>query len=109
MFAPSATSLHPPLTSSRFFAGNLVLGGAGECAVNRNSPGALALGVGGTGVLLGIFADASALHVLEFHNEREFFLVDSVGIVNESGRIGKSNRFRTELDEFLHAVLGYVA
>ena len=59
-------------------------------------------------ILFRVGLDASALDVLQIHEEGEFLGVDSLFIINVSVGIGNRNNFAAELQDLFNGVLGHV-
>src|SRR5262249_36576108 len=68
--------------SLRVFSRDLVLRRTRKSAIALYAPGAVAGYIFGTAELFGVLADASAPHVLDAHDEGQFFLCDAVFVVN---------------------------
>jgi hypothetical protein len=59
----------------------------------------------GAAELFRVLADASAAHVLNAHDEREFFFSDAVLVINEPAGIGHRDRLGITLNQFLYRIL----
>src|ERR1022692_462662 len=99
----------------RVFCGDLVLRGAGEGAIGSDVPERVVLQLDVRRhedrflVVIGILADASALHVLQFDDPGQLLAVDAVGIVDYAARVGHGHRLRAEIQQLLDGILRDVA
>ena len=99
----------------RILRGDFVLRGARERAVRFDVPQRIVLQLDVRGhedrflVVIGIVTDASALHVLQFDDERQLLAVDAVRIVDHAVRIGHRDGLGAQIEQFLDRVLRDVA
>ena len=87
----------------------LVLSGARHGHVAPLAPRPLPGVVDGRRIAVGVFADAAAEDVLEFHDVFELCLVDAVGVVDVTRRVGKCHHAGSHLRGLAAGILGDVA
>ena len=88
---------------------NFVLSGRRHGNVAFFVPRAFAFHVFNAGIFFGIFSDATAVEVLQFHHVVEFFARDAFRIVDVAIGVGEGDRYCAQLDKFFGSVLCHIS
>ena len=86
---------------------DLVLCGTGKCNLAGDMPRPLAFVIF-TAKMFRILADTPPADVFQLFHIRELFSVNTLGIVDKTGRIRQGNHFRAQVESFFHRILSHI-